>query len=1333
MPLTLRAVEVTGPARWRWLLTDDTGRTLADHQVDVDPHGTEFEAFTDLDGYLRRNRLPDDRLGSEAAIVTRVGRWIGSEVLGEHIGRRLAGTVRVLVPPEGDFLLTRPLELAEVDGRALARRDVALVFELPGSDTSAAPVRKQPVGDRLRILALFSMPARSSVLALRRERYELVRTVREIASRSRKAIELRVLQYGVTRDRLAETAEEYPGWDVLHVSGHGARGTLLLENPDGSPDEVGTDDLIKLLRPARDRLKFAVLSACNSGADLAASTLRNLRLDDAADQLEESGDGPTDGGVAIGRASVGLARGLVTELGVAVLAMRYPVADPFAVELTRELYPRLLGSGQPVDRAAAIAIPRAAGQTPSVDRPPLSVGTPALFGGTAAGMHLAPPPGSVDLNPYAERMVGFREEPERFVGRTPALISASGALAPRSGRTGVLFHGMAGAGKTSCALELAYQHQDRFAALAWWEAPSQPDEFGQALSSLAHAWEGQLGHHGLTMMQAVGSEAELRRFLPRLRAVLRDNALLLVLDNIETLLSDARTWRDPLWEPLIETLLGHGGLSRVVLTSRVVPAGLDARSLLTLPVHALSLAESVLLAKELPNLGRLLHDEPSAVRSAADVAADRELARRVLAVVQGHPKLLELADAEATDPDALAARLDAASAAGRDAPTAAFFRTGTSALDGEEYLNLLGAWTTAAVAGLPAPARTLVELLALLEDDDRWYHVIEPVWQAFWDQWHGGTAPPFDDALSALTDAALVAAEVTESKEPDGPVEFRLHPGVAEAIRAGAGPELRTTVDNLLAEVWASVSLEAQRLESRGEPTSRLVVRAGLAAAPYLLHQQRWSQASVLVEEAAMRDASPATTRQALGYLRQILDGETDPERRPIDEALHARVLARIDPAAGQAGLRRAIDAARGSGRHDLASGIGSHLANLLRTTGELSAALATATESADSARIAGLGPWTRASGEVQRLQILVQMGRDREVLEQVDALLARLDTLPHDVDHTEQVYPYNVRETALDVAAQAARGLSEWTQALDYQQRLLASKRERGAHAYELARMEFNDYRPLLQRGELAEAERVLLRCQTVFEAVGDVHLLGHVFGARADLEDERDRPAEAVTLGRAAMRYTYLLPEPGSLAVSHHNLANYLLRAQHPPMEAVAHRLAAVLLYLLSGRSARFQDGLRALARDLRRFGDAALPADLAELISRVESVPGARFGAVLADLAPDPQRRATLVREVGEAVRALPADDSATAHLERWAPRIPVVVAAARGDRTAADALQPLLDDLGGSVDWAVLAATIRRIIDGERDEERLLDGLDEIDSAIVRAILAAVAAPPAEPAA
>lgn len=1321
MSLTLRATDVAGPTRWRWLLVDtNTGRSLADHQVTLDPRSTEYEAFTDLSAYLRRNRLPDDRLGSETAIVSRVSRWIGEQVLGAGLGRHLTGTVRVVVPPEADFLLTRPLELAEVEGRPLARRGVSLVFELPGGEPPVAG--KEPVGEALRILALFSLPSRHAVLALRRERYELTRTVREIASRSRKAIELRVLQYGVTRDRLAETVEEYPGWDILHVSGHGALGTLALEQADGSPDEISTAELVELLRPARERLKLAVLAACSSGADVAASTLRVLNLDAVADQVEAAGE---PGHRQQPTVAVGLARGLVAQLGVAVLAMRYPVADTFAVELSRELYPRLLGAGQPVDRATAMAIPKAAGETPSRVRPPLSIGIPALFGATAVGLRVAPPTGEADLDPYAERMAGFPDEPERFVGRTPALIAASGALAPRSGRTGVLFLGMAGAGKTSCAVELAYQHRDRFQRLAWWQAPSQPDAFGQALSSLAYAVESQLG---IPMTQAVGSETELRGYLPRLRTLLRDNALLLVLDNLETLLSEARTWRDPNWAPLVETLLGHGGLSRVVLTSRVVPAGLDGTDhLLRLPTHALTLAESVLLARELPHLGRLLHEEPVPDRSAAVVAADRELARRVLDVVQGHPKLLELADAAAADPADLETRLAATGAAGRDTPMAAFFRTGESALDGAEYVNLLGAWTRSVLADLPPPARGLAELLALIEDEDRLSFVVEQVWSSFWKRQDGGETPPLARAVTALMESAIVAADADASDDvdvPQIPVRYRLHPGVAEAVRADTDPQLRATVDDLLAGLWDDVLQRAVRSESRGQQASWVVARAGLAATPYLLRLGRWLNAGRMVEQVALRDESPGTTRRMLGYLQEILDGEFDPDQRRRLHLVFAGLLVRVDPPAARIRLHSAADEARAAGDFEAASVAAGNLANLLRDSGDLTAALSAVAEKTELIRLARLGPWTRAAAEGHRLQILNLAGGHREALDQIEMLLTRLEALPDEGDHTERVHPYNVREAALDVAYSAASELADWDRALDFHQQGMDSMRARGADPHHVTRMAFNAYGPLLRLGRFVEVEQLLLHCMAVFEAADDIYQLGVVMGAWADLEDERGRPREAVARAQSALRLLYSRPEPNDLAAIHHNLANYLHQLGQLPTEIVVHRLVAALLYSASGRSVGHQESVSWLAQEIAEYGEAMLPGDLTELTERVEGVSGVRFGEVFATLVPEPARQDALFAEAIEAARQPPSEATVGLHLERWAPAIPVVVAAARHDESADAEVGPFLDGLATTQDWAALAAVVRRVIEGERNEAPLLDGLDQIDSAIVRAILTAL---------
>ena len=160
--LRLEAADFEGGARWRWVLTGPGGEFLAGHQVDLDTGCWEFEAFTDLQGYLGRYVTPDQRLAQEAGILARVGAWAGDQVLGPVGAAMVAArpaVVRVVVPegpPEAGGLLFWPLELAHVQGLPLASRGVTLVMQPPAGDAAGDVV---PVGERLRVLGLFSLPA----------------------------------------------------------------------------------------------------------------------------------------------------------------------------------------------------------------------------------------------------------------------------------------------------------------------------------------------------------------------------------------------------------------------------------------------------------------------------------------------------------------------------------------------------------------------------------------------------------------------------------------------------------------------------------------------------------------------------------------------------------------------------------------------------------------------------------------------------------------------------------------------------------------------------------------------------------------------------------------------------------------------------------------------------------------------------------------------------------------------------------------------------------------------------------------------------------------------
>jgi len=239
----------------------------------------------------------------------------------------------------------------------------------------------------------------------------------------------------------------------LHFSGHGQAAKLVLEHADGRPDTVSAAELVKLLRPGRGRLKWVTLSACLSAAATVAETLRWLGLE----PTRRFGESASNGATAAAEPVPALAQTLVEQLNCAVLAMRYPVEDAFAIELGERLYRGVLEKGQSLSRALQLALPET---LTAVECSPLAAVTPAWFGSTAVNLSLrAPRQAETSFRPPVTGLAEFPDEPPLFVGRVGVLAQASQALAPESGRSGVLFYGMAGAGKTSCALELVYHYE----------------------------------------------------------------------------------------------------------------------------------------------------------------------------------------------------------------------------------------------------------------------------------------------------------------------------------------------------------------------------------------------------------------------------------------------------------------------------------------------------------------------------------------------------------------------------------------------------------------------------------------------------------------------------------------------------------------------------------------------------------------------------------------------------------------------------------------------------------------------------------------------------------
>ena len=124
----------------------------------------------------------------------------------------------------------------------------------------------------------------------------------------------------------------------------------------------------------------------------------------------------------------------------------------------------------------------------------------------------------------------------------------------------------------------------------------------------------------------------------------------------------------------------------------------------------------------------------------------------------------------------------------------------------------------------------------------------------------------------------------------------------------------------------------------------------------------------------------------------------------------------------------------------------------------------------------------------------------------------------------------------------------------------------------------------------------------------------LGKVFSALADLEDNLGHRDRAIRHEQTALRYRYAVGEPGDCAISHFNLANYLMRGGGPPTESLAHRLAGMLIWYQTA-SGHFSTYFQALSRDLASFapGEPPLPADFAALCATVDQVEGVDFAAL------------------------------------------------------------------------------------------------------------------------
>lgn len=358
------------------------------------------------------------------------------------------------------------------------------------------PVRTLAVRPPLRILGMAANPRRMFQIDVEAEKRQLADALAEL--RRQNLVELTWCE-GATRQHL-QAAMRNGSWHVFYFIGHGARhpdareGAITLADETGMPQDLLATDLAQLLVDHR-WLRLVILNACQGARG------------DTRDAYSST-------------ASILVRHGLP-----AVLAMQCPLSDAAAIRFAHGFY-RSLASGLPVDASVTEArkvIRFAAGAS-------LEWGVPVLYMRSPDGVLFSPEhcPVPHNLPPRNE-----------FIGRKAVKADVHAALCARPRL--VCIEGIGGIGKTSLALEVAYECLN---------AANVPRPAGQPPAALDGIVWISNGDHNLTLDSALDTIAETldRQDIARLPLsekengivrLLREDSYLLVVDNFETIADES--------------------------------------------------------------------------------------------------------------------------------------------------------------------------------------------------------------------------------------------------------------------------------------------------------------------------------------------------------------------------------------------------------------------------------------------------------------------------------------------------------------------------------------------------------------------------------------------------------------------------------------------------------------------------------------------------------------------------------------------------------------------------------------------------------------------------
>ncbi|WP_211483017.1 tetratricopeptide repeat protein, partial [Actinomyces glycerinitolerans] len=565
-----------------------------------------------------RDRTPLlDALDEMGAVLTRV--FLPGEAgaaLSQIIAKAEAQTVPVELALDVSArhdLRDLPWEAMHVPGTGQPLALHHLVTFFRKAVASPAPRR---VPGPLRIVVAIASPIEGGAGALdyQAELRAITTAVREARSANAR---VRIVQFATTREIRRALEQEKP--HVLHISGHGAAGLLVLEDKDGAARRISAQELIEEAIPSGGMPPLICLAACESNA-------------------------------AAGAEAASFADELVAAGAPIVIGTEDAVSDHYATLVFSKVYAELAAAPYP-DPVYALAQARrevrricAESSNPRQQTEQVLAGWSVVtVQASSCGQQIAAPPEKdAQASAPLASVRAMNSLPSLgtglFVGRRREQLRVPQFLLSDT-HAGVVFHGIGGIGKSTLTAEVLRRTAELQPVLVVdMRGIVRVEElFQRIVSRLRVSFSDQLTDPQVNQLLGLLANTEIawsERLDLLQGTLLQQIPLILVLDNFEdnlTFTDGAYRLTDPLLAEFLVQYLTVTGRGRLLVTCRYrfsLPEDATA-ALEWIALEPLSFAETTHLAWSLPQLDAL---------EAADL-------QTLWAGVGGHPRTLETVDA----------------------------------------------------------------------------------------------------------------------------------------------------------------------------------------------------------------------------------------------------------------------------------------------------------------------------------------------------------------------------------------------------------------------------------------------------------------------------------------------------------------------------------------------------------------------------------------------------------------------------------------------------------------------------------------------------------------